>query len=447
MDLGAYRPVLANRDTRGALLLGFFIRVPMWAGAVILTLHVVSSLGRSYGEAGLVTAASTIAVAVSGPWRGRLLDRIGLRRTVGPSLVVQVVCWSIAPWVGYAPLVGFAALAGLFVVPTFSILRQVIIRSVPADQRRTALSLDSSATELSFMAGPAIGVWLATSYDTAWALLVCELTSVAAGFVLWLVNPPLTSATTTPATDEQGEGARADAIATAETGSEAAGRTGRAPRALRGFITVPVAAVYLAAACSTLVLSGTDVSIVAALRTYDATQSIGWVLALWGAGSLVGGLVYGAWHRSFSVFWLLGGLAALTLPVALAVGVPSFAVLVTVSGLLCAPTITATVEQLSRLVPERFRGEMMGWHGSAMTAGSALGAPLAGFAIDHGGWQWGFVVVSLLGVLVAAAGLVAAGRSRSRGAGSGSQPSAATGTTSDSGADSDRAVPAANMEH
>lgn len=447
MDLGAYRPVLANRDTRGALLLGFFIRVPMWAGAVILTLHVVSSLGRSYGEAGLVTAASTIAVAVSGPWRGRLLDRIGLRRTVGPSLVVQVVCWSIAPWVGYAPLVGFAALAGLFVVPTFSILRQVIIRSVPADQRRTALSLDSSATELSFMAGPAIGVWLATSYDTAWALLVCELTSVAAGFVLWLVNPPLTSDTTTPATDEQGEGARADAIATAETGSEAAGRTGRVPRTLRGFITVPVAAVYLAAACSTLVLSGTDVSIVAALRTYDATQSIGWVLALWGAGSLVGGLVYGAWHRSFSVFWLLGGLAALTLPVALAVGVPSFAVLVTVSGLLCAPTITATVEQLSRLVPERFRGEMMGWHGSAMTAGSALGAPLAGFAIDHGGWQWGFVVVSLLGVLVAAAGLVAAGRSRSRGAGSGSQPSAATGTTSDSGADSDRAVPAANMEH
>ena len=434
MDLGAYRPVLANRDTRGALLLGFFIRVPMWAGAVILTLHVVSSLGRSYGEAGLVTAASTIAVAVSGPWRGRLLDRVGLRRTVGPSLVVQVVCWSIAPWVDYAPLIGFAALAGLFVVPTFSILRQVIIRSVPAEQRRTALSLDSSATELSFMAGPAIGVWLATAYDTSWALLVCELTSVAAGFVLWLVNPPLTSEASTPATDEPGEAARADAIATAEAGPEVPA----ARRALRGFITVPVAAVYLAAACSTLVLSGTDVSIVAALRTFDATQSIGWVLALWGAGSLVGGLVYGAWHRSFSVFWLLGGLAALTLPVALALGVPSFAVLVTLSGLLCAPTITATVEQLSRLVPERFRGEMMGWHGSAMTAGSALGAPLAGFAIDHGGWQWGFVVVSVLGVLVASGGLVAARRAR-----------AVTGKVDGQvePADSDRDVPAATMEH
>src|SRR5690242_13628790 len=258
MDLGAYRPVLANRDTRSALLLGFLIRVPMWAGAVILTLHVVSSLGRSYGEAGLVTAASTVAVAVSGPWRGRLLDRIGLRRTVGPSLVVQVVCWSIAPWVGYAPLIGFAALAGLFVVPTFSILRQVIIRSVPSDQRRTALSLDSSATELSFMAGPAIGVWLATSWHTGWALLVCELASAAAGCVLWLVNPPLTTA---PATG----GAEATDATDATDAADAGAADAKAPaprRAIHGFVTLPVAAVLLAAACSTLVLSGTDVSVV-----------------------------------------------------------------------------------------------------------------------------------------------------------------------------------------
>jgi MFS family permease len=445
MDLRAYRPVLANRDTRAALLLGFLVRVPMWAGAVILTLHVVGSLGRSYGEAGLVTTASTVAVAISGPWRGRLLDRIGLRRTVGPSLLVQVVCWSIAPWVDYAPLIAFAALAGLFVVPTFSIVRQVIIGSVPSEQRRTALSLDSSATELSFMAGPAIGVWLATSWETGWALLVCELTSVAAGFVLWLVNPPLTAPDAVDSTvrEEQGEGARAEAIASSAVEDEAPVRG----RAVRGFITVQVAAVYLAAACATLVLSGTDVSIVAALRTFDATASIGWVLALWGAGSLVGGLVYGAWHRSFPVFWLLGGLATTTIPIALAVGVPSFAVLVTVSGFLCAPTITATVEQLSRLVPERFRGEMMGWHGSAMTAGSAIGAPVAGFAIDHGGWQWGFIVVSVLGVLVVAVGLVAERVRQPREpavrAASGQVP----GHDAGSPADSEHGLPAASMEH
>ncbi len=420
MDLGAYRPVLANRETRNALLLGFLIRVPMWAGGILLTLHTVSALGRSYGEAGLVTAAATIAIAISGPWRGRLLDRVGLRRTVGPSLVVQAVCWSIAPWVGYVPLLVLAALAGLFVVPTFSIIRQVILRSVAEDQRRTALSLDSSATELSFMAGPAIGVWLATVWDTSWALFSVEMASVLVGVVLWVANPALTGPPTSPgAPDRTTDPADpADPLpASPPVAGAAAGMpsTSSPPRfrPLRGFITLPVLAVYLAAAAATLVLSGTDVSIVAALRSFSSTGSIGWVLALWGAGSLVGGLLYGAWHRSFSVFWLLLGLAATTAPVALAVGVPSFAVLVTVSGFLCAPTITATVEQLSRVVPEQFRGEMMGWHGSAMTAGSAIGAPVAGLAIDLAGWRAGFVLVSGIGVAVALVCTVAGARRRS----------------------------------
>ena len=446
MDLGAYRPVLANRDTRTALLLGFFIRVPMWAGGVVLTLHVVSSLGRSYGEAGLVTAAATVAVAVSGPWRGRLLDRVGLRRTVGPSLLVQVACWSVAPWVPYAPLIGLVALAGLFVVPTFSILRQVIIRSVPSEQRRTALSLDSSATELSFMAGPALGVWLATSWDTGWALFASEMASVAAGVVLWLVNPALTGARGTP-TPESGADVSPDAEPAHRDPDTASlpvpdGASMPAPgrRAYRGFVTVPVLAVLGAAACSTLVLSGTDVSVVAALRTFGSTGSIGWVLALWGAGSLVGGLVYGAWHRSLSVFWLLGGLAATTAPVALATGVPLFAVLITVCGVLCAPTITATVEQLSRLVPERHRGEMMGWHGSAMTAGSALGAPIAGFAIDLGGWQWGFLSVSAVGLGVALAGTFSPRPHRRRAA----RPAPAARPAS---VDSDETVSTASIEH
>jgi len=71
------------------------------------------------------------------------------------------------------------------------------------------------------------------------------------------------------------------------------------------------------------------------------------------------------------------------------------------------------------VVPEAARGEAIGWHGSAMTAGSALGAPLAGLAIDRWGWGAGFVTVSLVGLAVAAAGAGAARtyrRSRKRAA-------------------------------
>ena len=92
---------------------------------------------------------------------------------------------------------------------------------------------------------------------------------------------------------------------------------------------------------------------------------------------------------AISVFWLLGGLALSTIPVALAGSLGWLVVLLFVCGVLCAPTITATVDHLSRLVPERSRGEAMGWHGSAMTAGQAIGAPLAGYAIDHRGFGLG----------------------------------------------------------
>ncbi len=389
MQLSVYRPVLAVPDARLGLLLGLFIRVPMFAGGVILTLHVVGALQRSYGAAGLVTTAATVAIAVSGPWRGRLLDRRGLRRVVLPSLVVQALCWSVAPWVDYWWLLGLAAMGGLFVVPTFSIIRQVIINAVPEDQRRTALSLDSIATEVSFMAGPALGVWAATVWSTAWAMFTFEWLSILAGAVLWAVNPRLRA-------DER----------------QAAGepRTPAAPR--REWFGLPVLAVLAAAAATTVVLSGSDVAIVAALRSMGAQQHIGWVLALWGFGSILGGLVYGAWHRSVSVFWLLGGLAVVTAPVALAADLPVLVVLLLVSGIFCAPTITATLDHLSRLVPERARGEAMGWHGSSMTAGMALGAPVAGFAIDGFGWPAGFVSVSAVGLAVAVVGALAVRRRR-----------------------------------
>src|SRR5665811_2274562 len=189
MPLDPYRRVLSVPALRQALVLGILVRIPIFAGGVILTLHVVQALHRDYGSAGLVSAAATICIAVSGPWRGRLLDTKGLRRVVLPSLVVTAVCWSIAPFVGYLPLLLLAALAGLFVVPTFSIIRQAVIAAVPGSDRRTALALDSVAVEVSFMVGPLIGVWAATVWSTAWVLFTVEMLGVIAGIGLWSANP------------------------------------------------------------------------------------------------------------------------------------------------------------------------------------------------------------------------------------------------------------------
>jgi MFS family permease len=168
--------------------------------------------------------------------------------------------------------------------------------------------------------------------------------------------------------------------------------------------------VCAAAAAATIVLSGTDISIVAALRTFHDSKLIGPVLSIWGLGSLLGGLVYGALHRAIPAFLLLAGLSAATIPMAFAPNSWTLAGLAFVAGVVCAPTITATVDQLSRVVPETARGEALGWHGSAMTTGSALGAPLAGVAIDWWGDGGGLVVVSALGFGVAVLGTAISGR-------------------------------------
>ena len=213
MSLQPYQRVLSIRDARRVLLLGFLLRMPIFSAGIILTLHVVTHLGHSYADAGLVAAAATIAIAISGPWRGRLLDRMGLRRVVLPSMIVSAVCWSIAPFVGYVPLLVLAVIGGLFVVPTFSIIRQGVIAAVPDDQRRTALSLDGMSVELAFMVGPVVVVWLTTFLPTAWVLFGIErlgvvLAAVLCGPTQRFVPPKWTSPRSAPRVGGRGSGCR-----------------------------------------------------------------------------------------------------------------------------------------------------------------------------------------------------------------------------------------------
>jgi MFS family permease len=380
VGLQGYRAVLRLRDVRNVLLLGLVVRIPLWAANVVLVLHVVAHLGRSYGAAGLLSAVATVTLAISGPWRGRRLDRVGLRRALAPSLVVLSACWAIAPFVGYWPLLGFAAVAGLFVIPSFSIVRQALIHAAPEANRTAALAIDAVVLEISFMIGPALGVLLATYWATPQALLACEFGSIAGGVLIWLANPPL----------------RAPDDADARAGEHA-------DHARFAWVNTAVVGVLAACVGATLVLTATDVAVVAALRDLHHQSWIGWELALWGLGSALGGLVYGALHRSIPAGVLLAGLAALTLPLGWAGNAVSLAGLLVVAGLCCAPTLTATVDTLSRTVPEKVRGEALGWHGSALTVGGAIGAPLAGVAVDRWSWPAGFVAPACISLAIAVA--------------------------------------------
>lgn len=380
VGFGKYTDLLRTPDVRRVVVLGLVIRIPLWAANIALVLHVVGHLNRSYVDAGLVVGVASLALAISGPWRGRRLDERGLRATVGPALIVEAICWLIAPWVGFWPLTVLVLIAGLFVVPSFSIVRQVMIAAVPLNQRTAALSLDAVAVELSFMVGPIVGVLIATSIPTPIALIVCQFASIGGSLVLWWINPPLQA-----------------------PGAPAPSKT-RVP--YRSWLTPSVVMILVLTLASTVVLNAEDLGIIAALREAGHGSWIGWELALWGGGSAVGGILYGAAHRHPPASWMLLGLGISTALVALAPNIAVFTILLTISGLFCAPTITATVDHLSRAVPESVRGEAIGWHGSALTVGGAIAAPIVGAMLDAHGWGSGFWLGGGIGAVVAVAALL-----------------------------------------
>lgn len=382
MRLAPYRGVLGLPGVTRLLIFGILARVPQTASGVVLTLHVVTTLKLGYGAAGLVAAAVTVGMALGGPWRGRAVDRVGLRRALVPSVVVSTASWALAPFASYPQLLVLAFVGGVLNLPIFTVVRQSLSVMVPAERRRTAFSLDGIGTELSFMTGPALGVVLATSVSTRAALLGVAASTLVAGLALMLVNPPTRS--TEP-------GAVADDVAAL-------------PRS--AWFRPALMAVLGVAGGATVVLAGTDVAVVAHLRESGDLTLTGLIFTAWGIGSMIGGLVYGGVHREPSPFWLLLLLGLLTVPVGLAPGPYALMLTIIPAAVLCAPVIAATAEGVSRLVPEEARGEAMGWHASALQVGSAAGAPLAGVAMDASAAWAGFAAVGAAGAALAVSGLL-----------------------------------------
>ena len=219
-------------------------------------------------------------------------------------------------------------------VPSFPIVRQVLIANVLPDMRRTALALDSALTEVAYMAGPLIGVWAATTFDTRPRLPALEWASLLGALALWYLNPPLRR--------DDSEAAGASVGSALDDGAG-----GRRPRGRRCDDVHP-------RWCRRRGRGG---------PARGTPSAIGWVLAGWGARPMVGGLLYGAWHRAVPVFWLLLALGALTILVAWTTSLPAFAGLLLVGGALVAPSITATVDTLSRVVPSTAMGRRwLAWH-------------------------------------------------------------------------------------
>jgi MFS family permease len=373
--------MLALPGVRTLMVLMFFARIPQTATGLTLTLHVAITLGHGYGAAGLVGGAGTVGIALGAPFMGRIVDRYGLRPMLVLTTVGQSAFWFTGPLLSYEGLLISSFVGGVLTIPAMSIGRQAIAALVPEEQRRTAYSLDSVIIELSFMVGPVMGVALATQVSSAVAMTAIAVAVVLVGIALYVVNPAVRS-------DKERQDAEP-----------------RPPR--REWLNSRMIGVLAVGSGAVFVLAGQEVAGVAVLRANGQVDWTGAFIVILCAGSIVGGLIHGAVHKSLPQVSLMALLSVLTIPVVLVDGpwwVMGLALFP--ASAMCAPTLATTGEQVSRLAPAAVRGEATGLQGSALTLGAALGAPVIGFLVDHTSPSWGFAGAGLGGLLVAAGAYV-----------------------------------------
>jgi MFS family permease len=371
-----YRRTLALPGVRTLMILMLFARIPAAATAMVLTLHVAIGLGRGYGAAGLVGAAATIGIGIGAPLTGRIVDRYGLRTALVITTLGETLFWATAPWMSYPVLLVMAFIGGLFAIQAMSIGRQAIAVLVPESHRRTAYSMDSISVELGFMVGPVVGVALATQVSTSAALRTLAVGFAVVGIAVFIFNPP-TRGAEEPASYE------------------------RPPR--REWFNGRLFAVLLIGAGAVFVLAGTEVAIVAILREHGEVDWTGAAIVILCVASILGGFVHGAVRKSLPQVTLMALLGALTIPLLFVDGTWwVIALALAPASAMCAPTIAATGEEVSRLVPAAVRGEATGLQSSAFTFGAAAGSPVIGFIVDHSSPGWGFVGAGAGGLIVAA---------------------------------------------
>ncbi|HZU59573.1 MAG TPA: MFS transporter [Solirubrobacteraceae bacterium] len=337
-------------------------QVTQGAAAVGLILVVRHQTG-SLALAGGVVAASSIAVGVSRPLQGRLIDRRGSREVVALCGVVHALALvgivrlvELGSWGGFTVALG--ALAGLCLPPVSAAMRVEWGRLLADDDRTAAYSLVYLTQELAILAGPLIlAAMIALASAPVALTVVAGLAGVGSvGFAISLPRPM------------------------------ASLRTPRTPT---------VAVLRVAGLRRLLVLAGLVGGAIGALEVAAPTlatahgepAAAGVLIASLSVGGIVGASMYAArqWRQT-PARRLLVLLTLLTVALGATVYAGSLlvvAVLLFLAGVWINPALTTFSLLVDQHVPARAAGEAFGWLSSAIAGGTGAASALAAVATQH----------------------------------------------------------------
>ena len=213
--LTTYRRILAVPGARLFSATGLVGRLPISMQGLGIVLLVVDVTG-SYGYAGSVAGAATIANAVASILQGRALDRLGQRRVL-PALIVTwgaALALLIASVHGEWPrwtVFALAVVAGLMLPPVGTCVRARWSHVLDEPRQvQTAYALESVVDEAVFIAGPILVTVLATAWDPVAGLAAAVIAGV--GGTLFLASQRATEPPGHPHVSTADERA-ADAVA------------------------------------------------------------------------------------------------------------------------------------------------------------------------------------------------------------------------------------------
>ncbi len=322
----------------------------------------IQSIFHSYGAAGLVLATTSVGQAIAGPLTSRWMGVWGMRRVLSLTLVV---CATAIFTIAFLPMtiplymvVGF--IGGLSTPPVQPAVRTIYPKIVNSRQLTPLFSLDASAQEIIWVAGPVITTFVAVQVSTVAAVALAGIFLLCGG--LWFILSP------------------------------EVGRV-RIPRSKRAFGSVLARPAVLLSTITGFLLVGACAAIEAGVvATFGRTgPQAGIILAIWALGSLVGGLALGhipigPWALARRMFFVFVGMA-------LAMAFLNFwwlAFALLVAGVGIAPALAVIFAIVSSSVKFSDTAEAYGWVGTGQLIGAALGSALAGFLIDGNGAIGGF---------------------------------------------------------
>ncbi len=396
-----YRSILAIPGARAFTLWGLLARAQMAMTELGILLMVQIEYG-SYAVAGRVVAVVAVAWALLAPIVGRLVDRYGQRRTLrwGFAIVIVGRVSMIVVAAAHGPEWALYACAPLFPA-SGSIATYTRARWAHAvrndDALNTAFSLESSLDEVLFISGPAITTILATRFASWSGLAISTLALAVGGYAL------LAQSSTEPPVPA----------------SVARVRRRRLRIGTHMLVSVPAVLITTAIfAAQGALFASVDISTVAFADELGRKASSGPVLAMFAAGSLVGGLLYGSrvWRHSLAsrLAWgvVLTGVGVATF--GLAPNLAVLAALMFATGLVVAPTMAVGDGMVQALVPRNRLTEGMTWTRMGIDVGIASGAWLAGQLVERHASGAGFLVAALAGAAAAAVALATYPYLRSR---------------------------------